>query len=78
MTDQILAENGKAKKQNDDDIFTLPEQSKVEKLNQVATGKLAEIVRRNTAGDAQWQGYDAAEIAAAKELVEKAKSDVVR
>ena len=56
----------------------MPEQKKVEKLNQVATDKLAEIVRRNTAGEALWQGYSGGEIAAARELLAKSTPQVVR
>ena len=78
VTDQLLGDNGKGKKQTEDDVFAVPEQKKVAKLNEVATNKLAEIVRRNTAGEALWQGYDAGEIAAARELLAKSTSQVVR
>lgn len=78
VTDQLLSEPGKSKKQTDSDLFTLPEPTTVEKLNQLATERLAEIVRRNTAGEALWQGYDAAEIAAARALIEKSTPQVVR
>lgn len=79
MTDQLLKEDtNKGKKQNDDDIFTVPDKKVVEKLNQAAVTKLSEIVRRNTAGEPQWQGYNAGEVAAAKDLVESAKTEVVR
>jgi len=44
----------------------LPNRKTVERLNEVATAKLSEIVRRNTAGDALFHGYDAAETIAAK------------
>jgi hypothetical protein len=38
----------------------------VERLNETATAKLSEIVRRSTAGEAGYKGYDEAEIIAAK------------
>ncbi|KAI5461094.1 hypothetical protein BGZ63DRAFT_357203 [Mariannaea sp. PMI_226] len=78
VTDKILSESSKAKKQAESDGFTMPSQNTVEKLNQTATEKLAEIVRRYQAQEALWQGYDADEIAAAKELLDKASSGVVR
>ena len=78
VTDLLLADHGKSKKQPESDVFALPEPRTVEKLNQLATEKLAEIVRRNTAGEALWQGYDAAEVAAARKLIEKSAPKVVR
>lgn len=78
MTDLLLANHGKSKKQPENDMFALPEPTTVEKLNQLATERLAEIVRRNTAGEALWQGYDAAEVSAARELIEKSTPQVVR
>ena len=56
----------------------MPEKTTVEALNQKATEKLAEIVRRYSAKEPQWQGYDESEIAAAKELLGKAAAEVVR
>jgi hypothetical protein len=41
----------------------------VEKLNEIATAKLSEIVRRSTAGEVGWEGYDKAELIAAKECM---------
>lgn len=58
--------------------FPLPDQATVEKLNQVATTRLAEIVRRNQANEKLWQGYDAGEIAAARELLDSSSANVVR
>ncbi|KAI1818050.1 tetratricopeptide [Poronia punctata] len=69
-TQQLLKEpSGKASKQVESEDWSLPEVSTLQKLDQAATEKLAEIVRRNSAGEKGWQGYDAAEIAAAKELL---------
>lgn len=78
MTDQLLGDNGKGKKQADSDVFAVPEQKKIEKLNQLATDKLAEIVRRNTAGEKLWQGYSPEEIGAAKDLLAKSTPELVR
>ncbi|KAF5025429.1 hypothetical protein F66182_2489 [Fusarium sp. NRRL 66182] len=77
-TDKLLAEPAKFKKQSEDDEFSLPDQDTVQKLNHVATEKLAEIVRRYGAQEPLWQGYNADEIAAARELLGKSSSEVVR
>ena len=49
----------------------LPDTAVVEKLDALATAKLAEIVRRNTAGEPRWSGYDKSEVEAARELLSK-------
>jgi hypothetical protein len=50
----------------------------VERLNEAATSKLAEIIRRNASGEAGWQGYDEAEIIAAKELLDRQSAPIIR
>ncbi|CAG9999914.1 unnamed protein product [Clonostachys byssicola] len=77
VTDQVLSQAGKSKKQDADEP-KLPDQKQVEKLNQVATAKLGEIVRRYNAKEKLWQGYDADEIAAAKTLLEASAPQLVR
>lgn len=59
------------------DFPTLSQQT-VQKLRELATAKLAEIVRRSSAGEAGWTGYDDAEVAAARELLSKEGADVAR
>ncbi|WXC62998.1 hypothetical protein SNK03_008819 [Fusarium graminearum] len=79
VTDKILAEATKFKKQQpEEDEFSLPDQDTLKKLNQAATQKLAEIVRRYGAQEPLWQGYNVDEIAAARELLDKSSSEVVR
>ncbi|KAF5231398.1 hypothetical protein FANTH_13444 [Fusarium anthophilum] len=78
VTDKILAEYAKLKKQTESDEFSLPDQQTLTKLNQAATAKLAEIVRRYRAQEPLWQGYNAEEIAAARELLDKSSAEVVR
>ncbi len=56
----------------------LPDTATVERLNEMATAKLSEIVRRSTAQEQHWQGYDASEIAAARELLSKESPGIVR
>ncbi|KAM4055933.1 tetratricopeptide repeat domain-containing protein [Hirsutella rhossiliensis] len=79
VTDKLLSNEAKSKKQQGEtEGFIVPEQATVEKLNQAATRKLAEIVRRYGAQEKLWQGYEAGEIAAARELLAKSSSEVVR
>ncbi|RYO81594.1 hypothetical protein DL764_009736 [Monosporascus ibericus] len=69
-TSQLLNDPPKASRQQDSDGFNVPEPTTLQKLDAVATEKLAEIVRQNSAGKKGWQGYDQAEVAAARELLE--------
>ena len=79
VTDKVLAEAAKSKKQHTEDgEFAIPDQETLKKLNQAATQKLAEIVRRYGAQEPLWQGYNADEIAAARELLNESSSEVVR
>jgi hypothetical protein len=77
VTDKLLQNSPKSRKDSSEG-FPLPDQATVEKLNQVATTKLGEIVRRNGAKEKLWQGYDAGEIAAARELLDSSSAKVVR
>ncbi|KAK8924540.1 hypothetical protein H634G_06917 [Metarhizium anisopliae BRIP 53293] len=76
VTDKLVQNTPKSKK--DSEGFQLPDQATIEKLNEAATKKLGEIVRRNGAKDKLWQGYDAREIAAARELLDSSSARVVR
>jgi hypothetical protein len=55
-----------------------PSKEKVEKLNELATLRLAEIVRRSSSGEKGWDGYDKAEIIAARELLDRDGSSAPR
>ncbi|KAI5358720.1 putative ER membrane protein complex subunit 2 [Septoria linicola] len=55
-----------------------PSIENVKKLNELATSKLAEIVRRSTSGEKSWDGYNAAEITAARELIDKDTQKIAR
>lgn len=50
----------------------------IERLNELATAKLSEIVRRNGAQERAWRGYDEAEIKAARELLSKESPGIER
>nr|XP_036583001.1 tetratricopeptide repeat domain-containing protein [Colletotrichum truncatum]KAF6791897.1 tetratricopeptide repeat domain-containing protein [Colletotrichum truncatum] len=78
VTNKLLKEPSKPSRQADSGDWALPETSTVQKLNEAATQKLAEIVRRNGAKERLWQGYDEAEIAAARDLLSKESAELVR
>ncbi|KAI1312845.1 tetratricopeptide [Xylaria venustula] len=65
-------------KPSESEEWPIPPAGTLHKLDEVATEKLAEIVRRNSAGEKDWQGYDKAEIAAARELLESASVATVK
>lgn len=60
-----------SKQQKGDTTITIPDLKTVQSLNQLATAKLSEIVRRGLARDAGWEGYDAAELIAARALLDR-------
>ena len=65
-------------KKVDPDTLPLPDTAALQKLNELATQKLAEIVRRSSNGETGWTGYDAGEIEAARELLSKDEAKTVR
>jgi hypothetical protein len=76
---QLLSEPSlKASKQTESEEWSVPAARTLKNLDEVATEKLAEIVRRNSAGEKGWQGYEKAEIAAARELLKSSSTAAVR
>lgn len=69
VTTRLLKEQTKQAKQTHDGEFTLPDFKKIERLDELATAKLSEIVRHSTLKDRGWRGYDEREVAAARELL---------
>jgi len=57
---------------------TPPDVKTVQLLNQNATAKLSEIVRRSVSGEKGWQGYDSAELIAARALLDRDASALIR
>lgn len=55
-----------------------PTLQSIQKLNQLATAKLAEIVRRGSAREKDWDGYDEAELIAAKALIDRDTQPIER
>jgi hypothetical protein len=55
-----------------------PSVASVEKLRELSTKKLSEIVRRSMGGERGWDGYDQAELIAARELLDRDTQSVQR
>ncbi|KAI1438194.1 tetratricopeptide [Xylaria sp. CBS 124048] len=68
----------KALKQLESEDWSVPEASTLQKLDEVATEKLAEIIRRSSAGEKDWQGYDETELVAARKLLESGSTATTR
>ncbi|KAJ2904820.1 hypothetical protein MKZ38_007012 [Zalerion maritima] len=71
VTSHILKTPPKPSKQSDEDRFSLPDDAKLKALDEMATTKLAEIIRRNSAGEGGWKGYSKSEIEAARKLLDQ-------
>jgi len=70
--------SAKGSKHVESEDWSVPTPQTLQSLDKVATEKLAEIVRRSSAGEKGWQGYDAAEVAAAKELLASNSTPAIR
>ncbi|KAK3402739.1 hypothetical protein B0T20DRAFT_343976 [Sordaria brevicollis] len=68
VTTRLLKEQAKQAK-TDEGEFTLPEPRTIQRLDELATAKLSEIVRHSSLKDRGWRGYDEREVAAARELL---------
>lgn len=55
-----------------------PDTKILQQLNETATAKLAEIVRRSVAREQGWEGYDASELIAARELLSRNPNPITR
>lgn len=67
---RLLRDGAKAvSKQTDEHEFALPDTRTLERLDELATAKLSEIVRHSAAQDRGWRGYAESEVAAARELL---------
>jgi len=75
-TSYLLKNQIKEARQTEPDELLLPDKATVEKLDEMATSKLGEIVRRSSQKEEGWQGYDEAEVAAARELLSKESAKV--
>jgi len=68
---RLLGESNKPVKTTDAEDLVLPDTATLQRLSELATAKLSEIVRLHTAGEPRWQGYEEAEVAAAQALLVK-------
>lgn len=55
-----------------------PTLSSIQRLNELATSKLAEILRRTSAGESGWDGYDPGELIAARALLDRDTQTIQR
>lgn len=76
MTNKLLKDTGKPAGKSDEGEFTLPDARTIERLNQLATSKLSEIIRRSTARESGWRGYDELEVDAARKLLSEESAAV--
>jgi hypothetical protein len=69
----VLADAASASKRtpSDDDDVPVPSLETIKKLEELATNKLAEIVRQYKSGKKAWTGFNEAEIIAARELLDR-------
>ncbi|ORY16241.1 hypothetical protein BCR34DRAFT_557421 [Clohesyomyces aquaticus] len=63
--------NKRGNREDEDEDAPPPKLETVKKLEELATGKLAEIVRMYGAGKKGWTGFDEAEVIAARELLDR-------
>lgn len=75
---EVLPKGGKGAVTTADDDLPPPDRSTLERLNELATSKLAEIVRKSASGEKGWGGHDQAEVIAARALLDKDTAKVVR
>ncbi|PVH95029.1 hypothetical protein DM02DRAFT_571886 [Periconia macrospinosa] len=67
----LLSETPSNSKRNDEDDVPPPKLQTVKKLEELATGKLAEIIREYKSGNKKWAAFDEAEVIAARELLDR-------
>lgn len=75
---QFLSKSPTNRNIKSDINLPLPDTDTVEKLNETATSKLSEIVRRSTAKEPGWEGYDEASLIAARELLNRDSGSMTR
>ncbi|KAK2602355.1 hypothetical protein N8I77_008897 [Diaporthe amygdali] len=78
VTSKLLEPSTKSGKQPDSEDFAIPPTATLEKLSEKSTAKLAEIVRRSTAKERGWSGFEESEVEAARDLLSKESSGIVR
>lgn len=76
VTSRLLKDqpNTQLRKADDSEDLALPDNATLQKLEEMATRKLGEIVRKWSAGERNWRGYEEDEIKAARELLDQESS----
>ncbi len=67
-----------SRQSKNEDGLPSPDLKTLQSLNELATAKLSEIVRRSAAREAGWEGYDTAELIAAQELLDRDAAEIIR
>jgi len=75
---EVLQKSSKSVTSSSENELPPPTVATVQRLHELATSKLAEAIRRNTAGEKGWDGYDEAEIIAARALLDRDTKDIER
>ncbi|KAK3715716.1 Inositol phosphatase SIW14 [Vermiconidia calcicola] len=78
---EVLSNTKKSQQSSADPVngdLAPPSISSVKKLNEAATAKLGEIVRRSSSGERGWDGYSESELIAARELLERGTQKIER
>jgi len=68
---QLLQKSSKSVTSGSESDFPPAAIATVQRLHELGTSKLAEVIRRHTAGEKGWDGYDEAEIIATRELLDR-------
>ncbi|KUI52760.1 TPR repeat protein oca3 [Cytospora mali] len=78
VTSKMLNDPSKTSKQTDSEDFSFPAIPTIERLSEKATQKLSEIVRRSTAKERGWCGYEESEVMEAQDLLSMESATFVR
>lgn len=73
-----IGNNSVAIRDTADDDFAPPSVSTVQRLNEMSTSRLAEIVRKASLKTAGWEGYGESEVIAARELLDRDGKAIAR
>lgn len=78
VTYKLLSDPSKTSKQTDPEDFPIPAVTTIERLGEKATQKLSEIVRRSTAKERGWCGYEESEVMEAQDVLSMESATFVR
>ncbi|KAK7749612.1 Inositol phosphatase SIW14 [Cytospora paraplurivora] len=78
VTSKLLNDPSKTSKQTGPEDLPLPAIETIERLSEKATQRLSEIVRRSTAKERGWCGYDESEVLEAQDLLSMESATFIR